>query len=399
MKAILVRSSALLIILFAGVRPSIAQPSLVTNGSFEEITGDPCPGGALFLTLPLRDTSISGWTIIQDNVDVVCASLWMASHGQRSLDLGGTESGAIGQTFGTVPGTRYMATFDLAGNPLCGPQIKMMRVSADGQSADFAFDTAGRSGADMGWTGHTWSFVADDSAALIAFTSLDVPSSSCGPALDNVFVTGNTVPPGHPSSAKIFHVVPSGTDLLITGINLCSTDGGFPTTFFGDPRDQSFLLTPISCQMVGSPALPLDLLIVATPTPAPGEFLLTVVNGTRHAEFSVSLAAGGGTIGPPGPPGPAGATGPTGPQGPTGPAGPSGSPGPAVTTAAVCVSLAPSSLRCGDVCARTVISSARVEAGVCTATSDTGSCDARGGPGNTIQIRPPTFAVCCVCAP
>ena len=285
-----------------------------------------------------------------------------------------------------------MVTFDLAGNPLCGgPPIKTMRVSTDGQSADFTFDTSSSSGANMGWTGHTWSFVADDSAASLAFVSLDVASSSCGPALDNVIVTGNTV---SVSSTKIFQVEPSGSTLVVTGVNLCPSDG-LPLTFFRDPRDQTSLLPSLSCVRVGMAALPLDILTVVAPPAAPGEFLLTVMNGANHSDFSVSLASEVlGLQGPPGPPGPPGSPGPQGIPGPIGPLGP---PGPPVSTSAVCVSLVPSGGPfCSDICARTV---ARVEVRgrSCEVTADTGSCRASAALGN--PLIPSTYAVCCVCAP
>jgi choice-of-anchor C domain-containing protein len=192
---ILVRSVIVLAVFSLGAAPAASQSSLVTNGDFEEMTADPCPG--TWVTLPLGDTSIAGWTIVQDSVDFVCPEFWTPSHGQRSLDLGGLASGGIGQTISTIAGTRYEVRFDLAGNPLCSPTVKTMRVSADGQFADFTFDVTGRSQFDMGWTTQTWSFVADDGAALLTFISQDDPSSSCGPALDNVSVTTeDDDPPG-----------------------------------------------------------------------------------------------------------------------------------------------------------------------------------------------------------
>lgn len=398
--AISIRGSALLIILLAGGRPSAAQHPIVTNGSFEEITGDPCPGGALFLTLPLGDTSIKGWTVVQENVDIVCSSLWAASHGQRSLDLGGTQGGGIAQAFDTVPGARYTVTFDLAGNPLCGQQITTMRVSADGQSADFTFDTSSSSGTNLGWVGRTWSFLGDDSAASLAFISLD--GDSCGPALDNVVVmSGNTE---QPSSSKIFQVEPVDTSLVIAGVGLCPSDGTLPLAFFRDPRDQTSLLNTVTCVGIGSAARLLDMLTVVAPPVTPGEFLLTVMNGTNHAEFSISLAGDGapGPVGPAGPPGPAGPAGPLGPigaTGPAGPVGPAGPPGPAVRTSAVCVDLAPFGLSCRDMCVNTV-AAVRIEASRCRVTADTGSCEGRGAPGSVnIPGRPVTYGVCCVCAP
>ena len=80
----------------------------------------------------------------------------------------------------------------MAGNYANLPVVKPMRVSADGQSAEFTFDITGRSADDMGWTRHTWSFVADDGSATLEFKSLTCEMgllSGWGPALDNVSVT------------------------------------------------------------------------------------------------------------------------------------------------------------------------------------------------------------------
>lgn len=91
-----------------------------------------------------------------------------------------------------------------------------------------------------------------------------------------------------------------------------------------------------------------------------------------------------GVSGPPGfqgPQGPQGLQGPPGPVGPKGDTGPQGPPGPAVKTIAICTA---SDCACQGGTTKTV---ARFR-GVCTVTSETGSC------GNTL----PTGG-CCVCKP
>jgi hypothetical protein len=93
-----------------------------------------------------------------------------------------------------------MVTFFMAGNPLNAPTIKPMRVSADGQSAEFTFDVSGKTQANMGWTQKTWTFVADDQSAALTFQSLTQERGlleGWGPALDDVSVVevgGTTIP-------------------------------------------------------------------------------------------------------------------------------------------------------------------------------------------------------------
>jgi choice-of-anchor C domain-containing protein len=166
--------------------------SILVNGSFESATVS--PDG--FRTLQPGDASISGWVVVGASIDYI-GTFWQASDGQRSLDLDGTPTGpgGISQTFTTIPGVQYFVSFDMAGNPQrgfqTGPVVKPMRVSADGQSKEFTFDTTGRSFSNMGWMHFSWTFTADNLSATLEFRSLTTSSAS-GPALDNVSVIALT---------------------------------------------------------------------------------------------------------------------------------------------------------------------------------------------------------------
>ena len=183
-------------------------------------------------------------------------------------------------------------------------------------------------------------------------------------------------PPPGPTGPQIFSVERFADDLLVTGTALCPTTG-FPSVFLGDPRDVMAAQLPTSCQTMGPPSAPVDVLTLPFPTAlGSGEFLLSVTNNSlpatenRTAEFSTSIGDGGGTpgrgiadvflqgsdlivvftdgtsvnagtipntgtqgpegpAGPPGPVGPPGPPGSSGAQGIAGPAGPPGDPGPA----------------------------------------------------------------------
>ena len=102
-------TSILFILSFSSI--SMADP--FQNGSFEEGTVDP----GSFITLSAFDnTSITGWTVSSGSIDLI-GSHWVASDGDRSIDLNGNEPGAISQTFDTEPGAVYNVLFDMAGNP------------------------------------------------------------------------------------------------------------------------------------------------------------------------------------------------------------------------------------------------------------------------------------------
>jgi len=84
------------------VSPALAMSIL--NGSFEQGTiSDLDPR---FETLPAGSENITSWEIIGDSVDYI-DFLWMASDGDRSLDLSGLAAGGVQQTFATVDGQMY----------------------------------------------------------------------------------------------------------------------------------------------------------------------------------------------------------------------------------------------------------------------------------------------------
>ena len=181
-----------LTVLFSADR---AQPpaSLIVNGSFEE-----GPAVGRFLNLATGDTSVRGWVVTGEGVDYVSTGYWVSSHGSRAIDLDGSArsartpphvQGGIAQTFATVAGARYLVSFDLAGNPNQLPRVKPMRISAASQSAEFKFDTTGKTGARMGWTPQTWTFTANSTSTTLEFRSLTVsPQTGYGAAIDNVAV-------------------------------------------------------------------------------------------------------------------------------------------------------------------------------------------------------------------
>jgi choice-of-anchor C domain-containing protein len=187
--ALLLLSFALSLALPGGQDPE----NLIVNGSFEESSIDP----ATHQDLPSGSTAIAGWTVT-GHIDYV-ASLWAASDGKHSLGMDGsacnthTATGCLGgikQTFATVAGQKYDVSFDLAGNPLNGPKVKTLKVSAAGQTQNFTFDITGHSAAHMGWKTEHWTFTATSVETTIEFDSADnAPNlSGWGPALDNVIV-------------------------------------------------------------------------------------------------------------------------------------------------------------------------------------------------------------------
>ncbi len=154
------------------------EPYGARNGGFEVGPGN-------LGTLDTGSTAIADWTVSRGNVD--WSDSWQAADGARSVDLQGQDSsGGVQQLANTETGRRYRLTFWLAGNPDGGDPIKRMRVTADGTSADFTFNTTGRTYLNMGWAQQSMTFYATGaSKSLIELYSTDA-SGSWGPVIDNV---------------------------------------------------------------------------------------------------------------------------------------------------------------------------------------------------------------------
>lgn len=180
-----------------------------TNGSFEI---GPDPGGS-FIILSSGDTSITGWEVLGPNTIDLVGTVWQNSDGLKGIDLDGTPGpGGIQQTFDTMIGTQYSVLFDLAGNPVGGPTIKEVEVSAAGVDAIYTFDVTGKSLAAMGWVTKEFKFVATSTSTTLAFRSL-TSSGNWGPALDNVRVSA--VPTGVVPEPQTYAMMAAGIAALV----------------------------------------------------------------------------------------------------------------------------------------------------------------------------------------
>jgi choice-of-anchor C domain-containing protein len=160
------------------------------NGSFEE--GPVLPVCNIF-NIPVGDsTTITGWTVIEGNIDwegpPPCG--WVAAQGDNSVDLVGQQTkGGVEQTFDTIPGETYEVTFSLAGNFGGLPVIKPLAVTVAGDTHNFTFDSTGASQFDMHWTVESFTFVAPSASTTIAFVSdLTGIGSNAGAVIDAVSI-------------------------------------------------------------------------------------------------------------------------------------------------------------------------------------------------------------------
>jgi len=164
-----------------------AHANLLTNGSFE----DPSIG-----TWYLNETtSIPGWTVTTNNVDVVAQGYngpSAAYDGQQYLDLVGYGStgGIQSQSFATVAGQTYRLTFAYANNPWSTSTASANVRVQDGTSNTLLLQEVTHSGSTtntLGWSLFSQSFIADGTSATIRFDET-VGGGNGGVMLDAVGV-------------------------------------------------------------------------------------------------------------------------------------------------------------------------------------------------------------------
>jgi choice-of-anchor C domain-containing protein len=158
--------------------------NLLVNGSFEE---GPAPEGSGWITLGTDSTDLKGWKVTTGSIDHI-GPFWKSYHGSRSLDLNGSEVGAVAQTFRTKKGQKYTVSFALSCNPGGQADTVKLKVSAAGRFEEFRFEKKEITRENMGWVFGFWDFTADSDETTIEFASLHTDEPLCGPALDDVIV-------------------------------------------------------------------------------------------------------------------------------------------------------------------------------------------------------------------
>jgi choice-of-anchor C domain-containing protein len=165
-----------------------AGAQIVTNGSFESGSPDPCPGSFS----GIGSTEITGWTIGSGNMDWIC-TLWTADDGLRSLDMNGGIAGSIFQDVGGLaPGALYRLSFAMAENffgGFGGNDEKTMTVSIGSLDfGTFTFNNPAATPTDMGWITFTEDFTANAGTMRLLFASTHTSGCCTGPALDDVSI-------------------------------------------------------------------------------------------------------------------------------------------------------------------------------------------------------------------
>lgn len=145
-----------------------AHASLVTNGSFE--VGNFLGNSQNAMTLSVGATTISGWTVFNDNVAWIKEPAFnlTAPDGQFFLDLtdytSGSPFGGVRQTFATTQGTTYRVSFQLGSSGAYGLPTGVS-VAAGTTTQSFSTNATGPDA----WTTYTMDFVASGASTTLSF--------------------------------------------------------------------------------------------------------------------------------------------------------------------------------------------------------------------------------------
>jgi hypothetical protein len=144
------------------------------------------------------DGVVTDWNIGGAGIDLI-RTYWTPSEGKQSLDLSQLGSGSVSQLIPTTAGGTYTLSFDMAGNPECGPAEKLLKVYWGDQLAfgPYSYITTGYPfiGPD-GWVTVTLADLPGTAGGTrLTFEDVSTPSSACGVALDNVVVTSKEMVP------------------------------------------------------------------------------------------------------------------------------------------------------------------------------------------------------------
>ncbi len=114
---------SIVLLALAGIGAASAAPNLVRNGGFEL---PPLGTDVGFVECP--DGVVQDWDIGGAGIDHI-RTYWAPSEGSHSIDLSRRGGGSVSQLVPTDLGGSYTLSFDMAGNPECGPEEKLLMVS------------------------------------------------------------------------------------------------------------------------------------------------------------------------------------------------------------------------------------------------------------------------------
>jgi hypothetical protein len=172
----------------------------ITNGSFEDTSKTFVGDGNKVDALPSGSLQIPGWTTFNGvpTAWIENGNPWAisASDGSFFLDLTGYGNhgtyGGVMQSFATVPGTDYIATFDIGYGGNSGGFGGPVSVLASAAGSSATFTSASGTPNPAVWNKETFSFMATSSTTELSFKGIST-AGGFYIGLDNVDVEAGTV--------------------------------------------------------------------------------------------------------------------------------------------------------------------------------------------------------------
>ena len=191
-------TALLLIISFVVIRTTSAD--LLVNGNFEVPVQGP-PNYATF-NIPAGSTYITGWTVVQGNVDLTTTANY--GPGPNTLDLTSVQDidligdtagsggvfGGLSQTFTTVVGQQYQLTFDYSHNPgaFSATYAAQVTVADASAPANTVLNTqVSQAFGPAPWVSFSMTFTANSTSSILTFIDT-AGGSNGGIYLDDVSV-------------------------------------------------------------------------------------------------------------------------------------------------------------------------------------------------------------------
>jgi hypothetical protein len=180
------RKTCVALALAAATASTPAFSQTIANGGFDQTS----PSGS-YQTV----SSLPGWTVSGD-IDLI-GSYWSSQAGGRSIDLNGNGPGGISQTItGLTPGTTYIVSFFISGNPdnsfNPNPKTALLTLgSGPGTPISYTL-TAANTSSTMNWLAQSYSFVASGTTAFLGLQS--TTAGSWGMAVDSFVISAAPEP-------------------------------------------------------------------------------------------------------------------------------------------------------------------------------------------------------------
>ena len=187
---------ALVLIVSLGVAQDAAASNLITNGSFENPVEGAAQGFAAF-NIPANSSLITGWNVVQGNVDLTNICCTPAYDGVQAVDLIGDDRatggvfGGLSQTFATTLNQQYTLTFAYSHNLGGSASVYAAQVTvadANAPANTVLSDQVTHLFTQSGYSIFSENFTANSTSTILTF--IDTQGAfNAGIYLDDVSVT------------------------------------------------------------------------------------------------------------------------------------------------------------------------------------------------------------------